>query len=193
MTDRNRIVVIGAGHNGLACAAYLAKAGREVVVLEAAERVGGAAVTREFAPGYRVSACAHLLYLLDAERPARARPGLARPQGRAYGPEDRRARARGRAPRARRRARGIRQRDARKTAPRSRAITPGCCASRGSWRSSTTAVRPASWAAAARTRSALRCSAWTSAASAATTCASFSASRASTSSTCSRRPSTRRC
>jgi phytoene dehydrogenase-like protein len=66
MTDRNRIVIVGAGHNGLVCAAYLAKAGREVVVLEAADRVGGAAVTREFAPGFRVSACAHLLYLLDA-------------------------------------------------------------------------------------------------------------------------------
>jgi phytoene dehydrogenase-like protein len=65
MTERNRIVVIGAGHNGLTCAAYLSKAGRQVLVLEASDRVGGAAITREFAPGYRVSACAHLAYLLD--------------------------------------------------------------------------------------------------------------------------------
>jgi phytoene dehydrogenase-like protein len=66
MNGRKRIIVIGAGHNGLVCAAYLAKAGREVLVLEASNRVGGAAITREFAPGYRVSACAHLSYLLDA-------------------------------------------------------------------------------------------------------------------------------
>src|SRR5450631_3261806 len=62
--ERYDCVVIGGGHNGLACAAYLAKSGRSVLVLEAAERVGGAAVTREFAPGYRVSSCAHLLHLM---------------------------------------------------------------------------------------------------------------------------------
>jgi phytoene dehydrogenase-like protein len=70
MTDGNRIIIIGAGHNGLACAAYLAKAGREVLVLEASSRIGGAAITREFGPGYRVSACAHVCYQLD--------PGIAR-------------------------------------------------------------------------------------------------------------------
>ena len=66
MTDANQVVVIGGGHNGLVCAAYLAKAGQTVTLLEAADTVGGAAVTREFAPGFRVSACAHLLNLLDA-------------------------------------------------------------------------------------------------------------------------------
>lgn len=57
-------IVIGGGHNGLVCAAYLARGGRSVLLLEAAERVGGAAVTREFGPGFRVSACAHLLHLM---------------------------------------------------------------------------------------------------------------------------------
>ena len=57
-------IVVGAGHNGLVCAAYLARAGRAVLVLEAAERLGGAAATREFAPGFQVSACAHLLHLM---------------------------------------------------------------------------------------------------------------------------------
>ena len=64
MTDSNQVIIIGGGHNGLVCAAYLAKAGRKVTVLEAADQVGGAAATREFAPGFMAS-CAHLQYLLD--------------------------------------------------------------------------------------------------------------------------------
>ena len=62
MTDTasRSILVIGAGHNALVCAAYLTKAGHQVTVFEAADRVGGAAITREFAPGFKVSAAAHL-------------------------------------------------------------------------------------------------------------------------------------
>ena len=67
MTDRFDAIVVGAGHNGLVCATVLAKSGRKVLVLEANEQVGGAAVTREFFDGYSVSACAHLLYQLQPE------------------------------------------------------------------------------------------------------------------------------
>src|SRR5215813_6543777 len=65
MRSRYDCVVIGGGHNGLVCAAYLARTGRSVLVLEAAHEVGGAAVTREFAPGFRASVCAHLLYSMS--------------------------------------------------------------------------------------------------------------------------------
>lgn len=58
------VIVIGAGHNGLVTATYLAKAGQKVLVVEAGEQPGGAAQTREFAKGYRVSSVAHILHAL---------------------------------------------------------------------------------------------------------------------------------
>ena len=67
MTDRWDAIIVGAGHNGLVCATLLARAGKSVLLLEAGEQVGGAAITREFSDGYSVSACAHLLYQLQPE------------------------------------------------------------------------------------------------------------------------------
>jgi len=60
----SKVIIIGGGHNGLVCAAYLAKAGRDVTVLEKRPLLGGAAVTEEFHPGFRNSVCAYTVSLL---------------------------------------------------------------------------------------------------------------------------------
>src|ERR1700761_8826199 len=57
-------IIVGAGHNGLACAAYLARAGKRVLVLESRPRVGGACTIEEPFPGVRMSPCAYLAGLL---------------------------------------------------------------------------------------------------------------------------------
>lgn len=58
------VIVVGGGHNGLTCAFYLARAGKQVLVLEARERIGGACTMEEPWPGYRFSPCAYLAGLL---------------------------------------------------------------------------------------------------------------------------------
>ncbi len=58
-------VIVGGGHNGLVCAAYLARAGQRVLVLERREVVGGAAVTEEFHPGFRNSVASYTVSLLQ--------------------------------------------------------------------------------------------------------------------------------
>src|SRR3954469_22703541 len=57
-------IIVGGGHNGLTCAAYLARAGKRVLVLEARPRIGGACTLEEPWPGYRISPCAYLAGLL---------------------------------------------------------------------------------------------------------------------------------
>jgi phytoene dehydrogenase-like protein len=58
------VIVIGSGHNGLVCGAYLARAGLRTLVVERREIVGGAAVTEEFAPGFRASRFSYVMSLL---------------------------------------------------------------------------------------------------------------------------------
>jgi phytoene dehydrogenase-like protein len=59
------VIIIGGGHNGLTCAAYLADAGLKVLVLERRDVVGGAAVTEEFHPGFRNSVASYTVSLLN--------------------------------------------------------------------------------------------------------------------------------
>lgn len=58
------VIVVGGGHNGLCCAAYLAKAGRKVTVLERRPVLGGAAVSEEVYPGFTFSVCSYVVSLL---------------------------------------------------------------------------------------------------------------------------------
>src|SRR6201999_2007963 len=58
-------IIVGGGHNGLVCAAYLAAAGLKVTVLERRGVVGGAAVTEEFHPGFRNSVASYTVSLLN--------------------------------------------------------------------------------------------------------------------------------
>ena len=60
-------IIIGAGHNGLICANYLAQGGWKVLVLEKRHLVGGACVTEEIAPGYKASVASYVVSLLLPE------------------------------------------------------------------------------------------------------------------------------
>ena len=67
MTAEYDAVVVGGGHNGLTCAAYLAKAGRKTLVLERRHLLGGAAVTEEIYPGFKFTVCSYVVSLLRPE------------------------------------------------------------------------------------------------------------------------------
>src|ERR1700760_1981372 len=66
-TKKYDVIVIGGGHNGLTNAAYLARAGKKVLVLERRHVLGGAAVTEEIFPGFKFSVCSYVVSLLRPE------------------------------------------------------------------------------------------------------------------------------
>ena len=61
--DRFDSIIIGAGHNGLVCATYLARSGQKVLLLEAAEQCGGLAAVREFHPGFNTAIAQSITHL----------------------------------------------------------------------------------------------------------------------------------
>ena len=64
MQQSRDVIIIGGGHNGLACAAYLARAGQDVLVLERRDVLGGAAVTESPWPGYKISSASYVVSLM---------------------------------------------------------------------------------------------------------------------------------
>src|SRR5437660_220522 len=67
MSSNHDDIIIGGGHNGLVNAAYLARAGKRVLVLERRHVLGGAAVTEEVFPGFKFSVCSYVVSLLRPE------------------------------------------------------------------------------------------------------------------------------